>query len=443
MVMDGAYPTPQGGASLILSFRLVDKTVLVIGGSTLAASRVFSALEADAAVVVLAKGPLEEACDELQWRARQNQIRFVDWGELLNVPRSSGQKEEDEEVDALDAFLNALPEISLAVVTDTLFSPTREKVRGDGSAEKLARVFRARRIPVNMTDLPGLCDFSFTSTHRFEDPRNGKKTPLQIGVTTNGQGCRLASRLRRDIVAKLPPQVGVAVSNVGKLRSLAKDTSPLPSTPLEPEDPAVDEEATKELSEEGIISTPNRPVASRSKSETILEKRARRIKWVAQVSEYWSITKLAELSEEELDGILVDNNAFSDAVIRPRDQHFQSLHFQSLLPSTSPTPSSTGRILLVGSGPGHPSLLTIATHTALTQLADLVLSDKLVPEAVLSIIPKSTTVQIARKFPGNAEGSQIEMMEAAVKAAKQGLTVVRVRWVFQPPSIIDTDILSS
>lgn len=92
-------------------------------------------------------------------------------------------------------------------------------------------------------------------------------------------------------------------------------------------------------------------------------------------------------------------------------------------------PQKNGRILLVGSGPGHPSLLTIATHTALTQLADLVLSDKLVPATILALIPKHVSVHIANKFPGNVESAQIEMMEAAVEAANKGLTVVRVRLV--------------
>jgi uroporphyrin-III C-methyltransferase len=90
-------------------------------------------------------------------------------------------------------------------------------------------------------------------------------------------------------------------------------------------------------------------------------------------------------------------------------------------------PPKSGRILLVGSGPGHPSLLTIATHTALTQWADLVLSDKLVPDTILSLIPKHISVRIANKLPGNVEVAQIEMMEAAVEAANKGLTVVRVR----------------
>jgi len=108
----------------------------------------------------------------------------------------------------------------------------------------------------------------------------------------------------------------------------------------------------------------------------------------------------------------------STANTQEASEHLSSRHFVQF--------PKTGHIFLVGSGPGHPSLLTVATHTALTQLADVVLSDKLVPDAVLALIPKHVHIRIARKFPGNADGAQIEMMEAAVEAAKRGLTVVRV-----------------
>jgi uroporphyrin-III C-methyltransferase len=64
----------------------------------------------------------------------------------------------------------------------------------------------------------------------------------------------------------------------------------------------------------------------------------------------------------------------------------------------------------------------------------LVLSDKLVPAAVLALIPADVEVRIARKFPGNADGAQIEMMEAAIEAARRGLTVVRVSYL-QPHSM--------
>jgi len=141
------------------------------------------------------------------------------------------------------------------------------------------------------------------------------------------------------------------------------------------------------------------------------------MKWVAQVSEYWPIPKLASLSDSDMHQILAGENVLPQTGSIQNGIQIPSKHFESL--------PKQGRILLVGSGPGHPSLLTIATHTALTQLADLVLSDKLVPDAVLALIPPHVQVRIARKFPGNAEGAQIEMMEAAVEAAQKGLTVLR------------------
>ncbi|KAG1738565.1 tetrapyrrole methylase [Suillus occidentalis] len=75
----------------------------------------------------------------------------------------------------------------------------------------------------------------------------------------------------------------------------------------------------------------------------------------------------------------------------------------------------------------YSSLLTVATHNALTKYADLVLSEKLIPAAVLTLIPVTIEVRVARNFPGNAEGAQSEMMDAAIEAARRGLTVVRLK----------------
>ncbi len=95
----------------------------------------------------------------------------------------------------------------------------------------------------------------------------------------------------------------------------------------------------------------------------------------------------------------------------------------------APPPSLTtkqGKILLVGSGPGHPDLLTVAALKALST-ATLILSDKLVPSEVLALIPKETELHIAKKFPGNAEGAQNEMMDLALEGAKRGEVVVRLK----------------
>ncbi|THU83927.1 uroporphyrin-III C-methyltransferase [Dendrothele bispora CBS 962.96] len=401
-----AFPAPKGGASLILSFRLEHKTTLILGADSLAASRAFAALEADSKVLVLSKGGLKTACNEIRWRAEQGQLNVVDFDTL---PGSSTTKQDSPDMDSkpVESFLNGLTGItvSLVCITDTVLgSPAR---RSRLSAERLYKVFRARGILVNTTDMPDLCDFSFPSTHRFENADTGETTPLQIGVTTNGQGCRLAGRIRREIVARLPREVGPAAEKIGRMRKWAKEKSINHDDPVEEEDSYND----------SGVATPNRPVPTRSKSETAAENARRRMKWIAQISEYWPLSKLARLDDGQIRELLAGHqfsNEDKNSISLP------SVHSLSVIPPP-------GRILLVGSGPGHPSLLTLATHSALTKHANLVLSDKLVPDAVLSLIPKDVEVRIARKFPGNAEGAQTEMMEAAVEAARQGLTVVRLK----------------
>ncbi|KAJ7292636.1 uroporphyrin-III C-methyltransferase [Mycena rebaudengoi] len=394
------FPSPQGGASLVLSFSLRSRTTLILGAGSLAASRAFSALDADSAVTVITKGGLESACEELQWRSQQQQLTILDRDALPQSSTSGGGDDDD----SLDWYLSTARDISLVCITDTVLGDPHRRSRA--SAARIYRVCRSRNISVNTTDMPDLCDFSFTSTHRFEDPVTGARTPLQIGITTNGKGCRLASRIKRDLVGLLPKEVGAAVEKVGMMRSLVR--------------PKVAEDATfkiedDELCEDSGVATPNRPVPSRSPTETDAENATRRMKWVAQVSEYWPLSKLAAMTDAEMCEVLAGE--YSTAPSAP--SAIPSLHSLDIGPK--------GRILLVGSGPGHPSLLTLATHTALTQLADLVLSDKLVPAAVLALIPPTVQVRIAKKFPGNAEGAQNEMMEAAIEAAKRGLTVVRLK----------------
>lgn len=411
-----AFPTPTGGASLILSFHTAQKVILIVGSGPLAASRAFSALEADANVIVLARGGVERACEELKWRAEQKQLVVQDLSALPGLEANGS----DQDAEALDAYLCTLTDVSLLCVTDTPLGPDPAHRRSTESATRIASVCRARKIPVNVSDHPDLCDFTFTSTHRFIDNETGLPSPLQIGVTTNGQGCRLAGRLRRELISKLPKESGGAAVKVGKLRALSKDLS------------ASDERATDGASSADSEPTPNAPVPQRSSAESAHETARRRMRWVAQVSEYWPIPRLASMSPREMQDVLEgDSGLDASSPLRvgaygnnhhPGDSEVNSLHILPLVPTPPP-----GRIFLVGSGPGHPSLLTLATHNALTRHADLVLSDKLVPTAVLEVIPSGVEVKIARKFPGNADEAQAELMEAAVEAARRGLTVVRVR----------------
>lgn len=136
------------------------------------------------------------------------------------------------------------------------------------------------------------------------------------------------------------------------------------------------------------------------------------MRWLSQVCEYWPLSKLAAITDQDIEQLF---NCYSS----------------SASSTSSPTPNSVsspkiGRLILAGSGPGHPDLLTQATHKAILT-ADLILADKLVPSGVLDLIPRRTPVQIARKFPGNAEKAQEELLESALAGVKQGQTVLRLK----------------
>ncbi|KAH8111884.1 uroporphyrin-III C-m [Phellopilus nigrolimitatus] len=405
------FPAPQRGASLMLAFRMDAKLTLIVGSNRLAATRAFSALEAGSAVVILANGGIRAACDELTWRAENKQLEIIDFDELAGPSESS----RDREVSAVESFLDerGLGSVSLVFITDTLVSSDTSFSRSQVSATQIYHACRKRNIPVNVTDMPSLCDFTVCTTHRCLDPQTGRTTPLQVAVTTNGHGCRLAGRIKREVVAKLDPDAGVAVEKVSQLRTLAKNAS---------DD---HDEAESELNEEMTVASPNRPVAQRSSKteESAKERARRRMKWVAQISEYWSLRQLASLDENEMTNTLSGELLSPNCV--PTQTPFGPAPSQHDL-AISP-PKKKGRVLLVGSGPGHPSLLTLAAHAALTREADLVLTDKLVPAGVLALIPPYIEVRVARKFPGNADGAQQEMMDMALAAARAGRTVARLK----------------
>lgn len=71
-------------------------------------------------------------------------------------------------------------------------------------------------------------------------------------------------------------------------------------------------------------------------------------------------------------------------------------------------------------------MLTVAARKAITELATRILADKLVPAEVLALIPAHMPLVIAKKYPGNAEGAQAELMQEALECARRGEIVVRV-----------------
>jgi len=78
------------------------------------------------------------------------------------------------------------------------------------ASTQIWKLCKEKRIAANIADVPPECDFYFGSVHRHG--------PLQIMVSTNGNGPKMANIVRRRIASSLPPNIGDAIAKVGMLR---------------------------------------------------------------------------------------------------------------------------------------------------------------------------------------------------------------------------------
>ncbi|EIW71342.1 hypothetical protein TREMEDRAFT_27514, partial [Tremella mesenterica DSM 1558] len=397
------FPHPIGGAALPITFHPSKLPTLVVGSNRLASTRVYNLLEADAIVLVVSPQELSRAHDEIIHRSETRQIQY----QQLNF----------EDMKSWIDFLS-FNRIGLVCVTDTLIGSSQ---RSQTSAEIIFKACTSLHIPINISDNPSLSTYTFPSVHRYPGV-DGKPSNLQISVSTNGRGCRLSGRIKREIISKLPSAVGAAVDNVGRLRERAKSSSHTRTQKISEDDihtPLND--PVPQLNTKSLLNLASRQLATSITETKEEDTQLRRMRWVHQMSEYYSFESLARMTEEEMDHALETWSGTPRSSALP---HHESPSHSSIHPYVQS--SKKGQIYLVGSGPGHPSLLTVAAHKILRN-ATMVLSDKLVPSEILALIPSHTTLHIAKKFPGNAEGAQNEMMQLALSAAQKGEIVVRLK----------------
>ena len=86
----------------------------------------------------------------------------------------------------------------------------------------------------------------------------------------------------------------------------------------------------------------------------------------------------------------------------------------------------TGKVYLVGAGPGDPELLTLKA-LKLLKSADVVLHDDLISAEILAFIPSSTQLHNVGKRFGHKRISQAEINALMVQNALLGLQVVRLK----------------
>jgi len=185
-----------------------------------AAGRIVNVLNADALVTVVS--PRDGLNDEVAYRIEQKQVHYVD------------RKFEPSDLDGVDMVLTAVDD---PVASSQIYTLCHE-----------------RRIPANIADVPPECDFYFGSVHR--------DGPLQIMVSTNGNGPKLANIVRRQIAANLPYNIGAAVQRVGMLRRKLRKVAP--------------------AQDEG----------------------PKRMQWMSRVCEQWTLDELCDMTEEDMEMLL-------------------------------------------------------------------------------------------------------------------------------------------
>jgi uroporphyrin-III C-methyltransferase/precorrin-2 dehydrogenase/sirohydrochlorin ferrochelatase len=86
----------------------------------------------------------------------------------------------------------------------------------------------------------------------------------------------------------------------------------------------------------------------------------------------------------------------------------------------------TGRVSIVGGGPGDPGLITV-TGLRRLRAADVVLTDRLAPLELLADLAPGVQVVDAAKVPGGPAMRQERINQALVEHARAGRTVVRLK----------------
>ena len=86
----------------------------------------------------------------------------------------------------------------------------------------------------------------------------------------------------------------------------------------------------------------------------------------------------------------------------------------------------TGKVFLVGAGPGDPSLITLRA-VELIKKADVVLYDRLVSKKILSMVPKKAKAVYVGRAVGDDYKHQDDTNELMVKYAKTKRCIVRLK----------------
>lgn len=161
--------------------------MLIVGGGEVASQRIESILGADANIILLAP------FSGLSRRTKDFLSKYPS-----RITHRDREYSGPSEINDMGMVLTALDDVDVS--------------------RDIVSQCRTAKIPVNAADIPPSCDFYFGS-----QIRDG---PLQIMISTNGNGPRLAALVKGRVQAALSGKEGAAIEKVGQLRTLLKQRAP-------------------------------------------------------------------------------------------------------------------------------------------------------------------------------------------------------------------------
>ncbi|MGA7110395.1 MAG: siroheme synthase CysG [Terracidiphilus sp.] len=221
----------------------------------------------------------------------------------------------------------------------------------------------ARNILCNSVDDIPNCDFFFGSVVSRGD--------LQIAISTAGESPAFAQRLRQEIEAQLPSDLGPWLAQLGQLRREVLATHP------------------------------------RSESrKLLLHELAHRQICDSPTCSTRQLARYGNPGSNSRDAVQHNRNAAKGA--------------------EQPASVAAGKVFLVGAGPGDPELLTVKA-LRLIQSANLILHDDLVAPAILNLATPCAMVVNVGKRCGVKNITQEEIQAMMIDYARADQSVVRLK----------------
>lgn len=167
---------------------------------------------------------------------------------------------------------------------------------------------------------------------------------------------------------------------------------------------------------------------------------ATRLRSALELELHPRLGRLADIAREYRDAVAetiepgIGRRAFWDDVlggeaaraILDSDEAAGRAAIEARLSDTSTRAPRTGRVILVGAGPGDPDLLTLKAVRAL-KTADVIVHDGLMGEGVLDHARREAQLISVAKAKGRHSKTQAEINALLVALASEGKTVVRLK----------------